>query len=107
MVALISRAELDAELRAGTVAVVDALPASYYESRHLPGALNLVAADVAAQASKLLPDRDAAIVTYCSNAACPNSDQVARQLVAHGYTNVRRYEPGIEDWVEAGLPTEP
>jgi rhodanese-related sulfurtransferase len=45
-------------------------------------------------------------VTYCSNAACPNSGQVAAKLSALGYTNVRTYREGIQDWVEAGLPVE-
>jgi rhodanese-related sulfurtransferase len=45
-------------------------------------------------------------VTYCSNPACPNSQRVAARLTALGYTNVRKYREGIEDWTEAGLPTE-
>jgi len=61
---------------------------------------------VDAQASVVLPGRDAAIVTYCSNPACPNSGQVADRLTALGYPNVRKYREGIEDWVAAGLPTE-
>ena len=61
---------------------------------------------MAANATRLLPDKSAAIVTYCSNAACPNSGQVAAKLSALGYTNVRKYREGIEDWVEAGLPVE-
>ena len=55
---------------------------------------------------RLLPDKAAAIVTYCSNTACPNSDHVATKLAALGYLNVRRYAEGIEDWVNAGLPVE-
>jgi rhodanese-related sulfurtransferase len=61
---------------------------------------------VAAQAGRLLPDRTAPIVTYCSNPACSNSQRVADRLVALGYTNVRKYREGIEDWVGAGLPVE-
>ena len=70
------------------------------------GALNLVEADVEARAGQLLPDKDAAIVTYCSNAACGNSQAVANKLEKLGYTNVRKYREGIQDWVEAGLPAE-
>lgn len=58
------------------------------------------------QAEILLPDKTAAIVTYCSNAACPNSGRVATLLTNLGYTNVRKYSEGIQDWVEAGLPVE-
>ncbi len=38
--------------------------------------------------------------------ACPNSGQVATRLENLGYTNVRDHPDGIQDWVEAGLPTE-
>lgn len=106
MPALISRVELQAAIEAGAVTVVDALGGEYYAKQHLPGAVPLVLADVDAQASALLPDRDAAIVTYCSNPACPNSGQVAERLTALGYTDVRAYKEGIEDWTGAGLPVE-
>ncbi|MFC6883571.1 MULTISPECIES: rhodanese-like domain-containing protein [Actinomadura] len=106
MTALITRDELKAAIDAGSVTVVDALGGEYYAKQHLPGAVPLVRADVDEQAPSLLPDRDAAIVTYCSNPACPNSGQVADRLTELGYTAVRKYREGIEDWVGAGLPTE-
>ena len=106
MTSTISRDELKAGLDAGTITAVDALPESYYTQQHLPGALNMVADDVETRAGELLPDKNAAIVTYCSNPACPNSTQVAAKLERLGYTNVRKYAGGIQDWTEAGLPTE-
>ncbi len=106
MTALISRDELKAAIDAGDIIVVDALGGDYYAQQHLPGAVALVEAEVAERAAALLPDKDAAIVTYCSNVACPNSQAVANRLSALGYTNVRKYREGIQDWVEAGLPVE-
>ena len=106
MTELISREELKSAIDSGTVTVVDALGGMYYEQQHLPTALPLVEADVAAQASSLLPDKAAAIVTYCSNESCPNSQNVANKLTAAGYTNVRKYREGIQDWAAAGLPIE-
>ncbi|MEV7770244.1 rhodanese-like domain-containing protein [Kitasatospora sp. NPDC086791] len=106
MTALITRDELAAAIETDSVTVVDTLGGAYYAQQHLPGALELVPAEVDARAAALLPDRDAAIVTYCSNPACPNSGQVADRLTALGYTDVRKYREGIQDWVEAGLPTE-
>ncbi len=106
MTTLISRTDLQAAIEAGSVVPVDALPESYYAQQHLPGALNLVADDVETRAATLLPAKNAAIVTYCSNTACPNSGQVAAKLESLGYSNVRKYAEGIQDWVEAGLPTE-
>ena len=105
MTSTITRDELEAGLDAGTITAVDALPESYYDQQHLPGALNLVAVDVETRAAQLLPNKDAAIVTYCSNPSCQNSSQVAATLERLGYTNVRKYADGIQDWTEAGLPT--
>ena len=106
MTTLIDRTELQALLAAGTATLVDALPQSYYGQQHLPGAVNLVADDVDTRAATLLPDRSATIVTYCSNPACGNSKDVARRLERLGYDDVRTYPGGIQDWVEAGLPTQ-
>lgn len=106
MTALISREQLRVELEAGAVTVVDALGGEYYAKQHLPGAIPLVENDVADRAAALLPNKAAPIVTYCSNPACPNSQRVADRLTALGYTNVRKYRDGIEDWTTAGLPTE-
>ncbi|MEU6790026.1 rhodanese-like domain-containing protein [Nonomuraea angiospora] len=106
MTVLITRDDLAAAIEAGTVTVVDALGGAYYAQQHLPGAVPLAPADVDAQASALLPDRNAAIITYCSNPACPNSGQVADRLTALGYTDVRKYREGIEDWTAAGLPVQ-
>ncbi len=104
MTETISRDQLVTELEQGAITLVDALPASYFAQQHLPGAVNLVSDDVDARAAALLPNRHATIVTYCSNPACPNSGQVAARLERLGYTNVRKYAGGIEDWTSAGLP---
>ncbi len=106
MTALISRDELKAGIDAGTVTVVDALGGDYYAKQHLPGAVALTPGEVDDLASAVLPDRDAAIVTYCTGPSCPNSGQVAYRLTALGYSNVRKYRDGIQDWVDARLPTE-
>ena len=106
MTALISRDALKAAIDAGTVTVVDALGGDYYAKQHLPGAVPLAPGDVDARASAVLPDTGADIVTYCTGPSCPNSGQVADRLTALGYTDVRKYQEGIQDWVEAGLPVE-
>ena len=106
MTATITRDEVAAGIADGSLTLVDALPESYYAQMHLPGALNLLADDVDAKASALLPDKTAAIVTYCSNRACPNSGQVAAKLERLGYTDVRKYADGIQDWTEAGHKVE-
>ena len=55
MTNLIARDELQQLIHKGAAIVVDALPRSYYDRDHLPGAINLVESDVDALASELLP----------------------------------------------------
>jgi rhodanese-related sulfurtransferase len=102
----ITRNELHDAIEAGDVTVVEALPASYYEDAHLPGAINIPHTEVRELAPTLLPDKDAAIVTYCASTTCPNSEIAAKVLTKLGYTNVREYVEGKQDWREAGLPLE-
>ena len=102
----ITRAELRDAIAAGTVTVVEALPAQYFEQGHLPGAINIPHTEVRALAPQLLSDKDAAIVVYCAGPTCPQSGQAAAKLVTLGFTNVRAYEGGLEEWKEAGLPVE-
>jgi len=72
----------------------------------LPGAINIPHTEVDELSPTLLPDKAAQVVVYCSNRACQNSPQAARRLLALGYENVRDYEEGKQDWIEAGLPIE-
>ena len=102
----ITRDELRARIDQGDVVVVEALGPMYFEEGHLPGAINIPHTEVAELAPALLPDREATIVTYCSNTACGNSHAAAAQLEAMGYSDVRTYAEGKQDWREAGLPVE-
>jgi rhodanese-related sulfurtransferase len=102
----IKRDELRELVEAGEVTLVHALPEPYFRKEHIPGALQLDHDRVAEQAPERLPDKDARIVTYCANLACPNSEIAANRLIALGYTDVREYAEGIADWIEAGLPVE-
>ena len=104
MVEKVTREELDALVARGEVTLVHALPEAYFRKEHIPGALQLDHERVDEQAPARLPDKGAAIVTYCANLACPNSEIAANRLVALGYTNVRDYAAGIADWIDAGLP---
>lgn len=106
MTTTITRDELQAAMDAGDVVVVETLGPQYYEDAHLPGAINIPHTEVARLAPELLPDKDAAIVTYCSNPACRNSEIAAAKLRSLGYTDVRKYAEGKDDWRAAGLALE-
>jgi len=106
MPALITRQELQQAIETGEVTVVETLGEMYFVNGHLPGAINIPHTRVRELAPNLLPDLDAPIVTYCSNTACQNSEIATNQLRSLGYTNVRKYAEGKQDWTEAGLPLE-
>jgi rhodanese-related sulfurtransferase len=107
MIGKISRDELKAKLaRNEPIVLVEALPEKYFRHSHLPGALNIPHDEVETLAPALLPDKAAAIVVYCANAACKNSGIAAAALARLGYANVSAYEAGKADWIDAGLPIE-
>ena len=86
--------------------LLEALPAKYFDDAHLPGARNMPHDAVAELAPRLAPDKTAPIVVYCANAACQNSHIASVRLKQIGYTDVRVYAAGKQDWVDAGLPVE-
>jgi rhodanese-related sulfurtransferase len=88
------------------VVVVDALSPISYAHSHLPGAINLPPERVDASVARRIPERDAEIVVYCANPDCESSLETARALLALGYTNVRHYAGGKDEWRRHGLPLE-
>ena len=103
----ITRDEIVELLAAGErLQLVETLRAEHFAQGHLPGAVHIHFEEVEERAAESLPDKDALIVTYCSNTACQNSRIVAEKLVRLGYTDVRRYEEGKQDWADAGLELE-
>ena len=105
MIATMSREQLQRKLEhGGNLVLVEALPASDFEDGHLPGAVNLPPDRVRELAADVLPNKDAEIVIYCANVHCNASEKVAGELAELGYPNVRVYQGGKEDWIDAGLP---
>ena len=103
----ISREELKAKLDGGEdIVLVEALGEAHFEEAHLPGAINVPHDRVDELAPGHLPDKEARIVVYCSNAPCRNSGIASAHLAALGYENVCDYHEGKQDWIGAGLPTE-
>jgi len=103
----ISRDEIKTKLdRGDKFVLVEALPEQYYRKAHLPGAINLPHDQIGELAPRLLPDKSQEIVVYCANTTCQSSTIAAHHLAELGYTNVKRYVEGKQDWLDAGLPVE-
>lgn len=86
--------------------LLEALPEKYYAASHLPGARHMPHDAVDVLASRLIPSKDSEVVVYCANAQCQNSHIAARRLNQLGYTNVRVYAGGKQDWEARGRAFE-
>jgi rhodanese-related sulfurtransferase len=100
----IERDELQRRLDAGAsqFKLVMTLGDWEFRTKHIPGSLHFK--DASEMLSTLRKDDE--IVVYCTNPPCLASVAAYHRLVQEGYTNVRRYAGGIEDWESAGLPLE-
>lgn len=68
MIATITREELKAKMDGGErFTLVETLAPTTYEHAHLPGAINLPPDRVRELAARLLPDKQAEIIVYCSS----------------------------------------
>jgi rhodanese-related sulfurtransferase len=87
--------------------LVDALAPMIYAHSHLPSAINLPPSAVdATRLAKRIPDLGTEIVVYCANPDCDDSVVTAQKLEALGYTTVRHYPGGKDEWRDRGLPLE-
>jgi rhodanese-related sulfurtransferase len=105
----ISTKQLRDVLADDSVVVFDTRTRAEFDAGHIPGARNLnvpASAQVAEIAQLLSGDKSKALVLYCNGPYCQASRRLAEQLVAAGFTNVRRYQLGIPVWRALGGPTE-
>jgi rhodanese-related sulfurtransferase len=93
--------------RGDTFVLIDALAPMVYAHSHLPGAINLPSSNVDPdRVARRIPDRSTEIVVYCSSEECDDSHVTAAKLVQLGYTDVKHYAGGKDEWRELGLPLE-
>ncbi|GLZ57832.1 MULTISPECIES: rhodanese-like domain-containing protein [Micromonospora] len=96
--------DVHADLSAGTPAlvVVDSRGAAAWTQGHLPGAVHLPTAEIAARAAELIPP-GSAVVTYCWGPGCNGATRAALEFAVLGYP-VKEMLGGFEYWVREGLP---
>ena len=88
--------------------LLDTRSRAEFDAGHIPGARILdapPAAQVAAVERLVNGEKSRALVLYCNGPYCQASRRLAEQLVAAGYSNVRRYQLGIPVWRALGGPT--
>jgi rhodanese-related sulfurtransferase len=68
MDATISTKDLKTKVDRKEATIVETLASGEYRKAHIPGALNIPPEQIKELAPRLLPNKDAEIVTYCANA---------------------------------------
>ena len=101
----ISTTELDARLReGGRLEFWNVLMDEYFNGELIPGSRRVPLDRVEAHETGL--SKDAEVVVYCAGPHCPQSGYAAEKLQGLGYTNVRAYEGGLEEWKGLGRAVE-
>jgi rhodanese-related sulfurtransferase len=108
----VSTAELRRLLESGGAVLLDARPAAEFALSHIPGARNVAAkpggapsvyVSDAAEVERLVAGKkDTPLVLYCNGIHCGKSKRLADDLLAAGFTSVRRYQLGIPVWRALG-----
>jgi rhodanese-related sulfurtransferase len=108
----ISTVEMLGILESGSALVLDVRPHAEWAVGHIPGALNvgpkpgvpisLYTSDAAEIERLAGGDRSRPVVLYCNGPFCGKSKRVASDLLAAGWTDVRRYQLGIPVWRALG-----
>jgi molybdopterin/thiamine biosynthesis adenylyltransferase/rhodanese-related sulfurtransferase len=97
----VTPAEAVDRMRAGAV-LVDVREAHERASGHAQGALGIAKAELEADPTIALPDRDAPILVICQSGG--RSLQATKALLASGYNDVHSVIGGTTRWIAEGLP---
>lgn len=82
--------------------LLNVLPRAVFEAGRIPGSVNLPLEELAEQAYEALPSRDQELVVYCASPHCSLAEQGAALLRSLGYSRVRKFAGGMEEWTERG-----
>ncbi len=78
------------------------LGAFHFMAKRIPGSVFYDKPEVFV--SKLQKNEE--IVVYCTDELCVASQIAYNILVSNGFTNVKRYSGGLNEWEKAGYPLE-
>jgi len=99
----VSRNDLLAGLREGSVTLLDVRPHEEFQAGHLPDAINIPLDELENMLDALPRDRE--IIAYCRGPYCVLSHEAVERLRKLGF-RVRRFDEGFPEWKAAGLPVQ-
>lgn len=96
------------ELRAQSPApvVLDVRIPEAYDAAHLSGALNacVFLISFVDDVRRWVPDPAVPVIVYGAGPTSFESTDAARRLIEAGYTDVRNFPGGLQEWISEGLP---
>ncbi|GAB4050119.1 rhodanese-like domain-containing protein [Catellatospora paridis] len=98
--------DVHADLASGTpgFVLVDSRSLAAWEQGHLPGAVHLPTAQIAARAAEVVP-AGSVVVTYCWGPGCNGATRAALAFARLGY-QVKEMLGGYEYWVREGFDAQ-
>lgn len=84
--------------------IINVLDPLHYAECHISPSVNIPLKELVS-AIRRYP-KDQSIVVYCANSVCPASKDAYQKLKHLGYTNVRAYEGGMQEWRAKGFACE-
>lgn len=84
--------------------VINVLDRQYAEDCRIKGSISVPLSELAAFVEKM--PRDTYIIVYCARYTCSKSRDAYKKLEQLGFTNIKAYEGGMQEWVAKGLPHE-
>lgn len=97
------------EYKQGEAVFVDAMPANFYDKRHIKGAVNMPLAlfDIVYLMNFDEENKNKKIIVYGRTISKLYDLEVANKLALRGYKNTKVLEGRLSDWEKKGYPVEP
>jgi rhodanese-related sulfurtransferase len=98
--------DVAADIGAGVTGwvLIDTRSQASWDQGHVPGAIHLPTAEIAARAASVVP-AGSSVVTYCWGPGCNGGTKAALEFAKLGYP-VKEMIGGFEYWTREGLPVE-
>jgi rhodanese-related sulfurtransferase len=92
--------------RSGKALFLDARSEQDFNAGHIPKAVNIPPGKSFSMETKDPKVKSKLIIAYCHSKGCPLADDLARNVAAMGFTNIRVMSEGWEVWSQTGYPVE-
>lgn len=106
--AMVGVTEAMEKQKAGKVLIVDAMPANFYQKRHIKGAVNMPMAlfDIVFLMNFSEDDKEREVLVYGNSISRPYDVEIANKLQLRGYSDIKMIDGGLKAWEAAGYAVE-